>query len=272
MRRKLAATTAISLASVLALGACGGGASYSKEKFCAAAEDADASGDDISDALDGGDAKDIEKAVTRGVEDVEATLAIAPEEIKKAMTIVLAKQQDFVKILEDADFDMTALDEKEFEEFADDSKFDRASEDIDDFLLDECDIEPDEEQAADTVPPADTAPPVLDTLPIVPVVPLDTVAPADTEAPVDPGVLPTVDPETAALIPDYETFVEFAALGNGIELTPEQTACAVAELESRLTLEELQIFVDLPSDQIPEDKSIDVGLSFINCDIEFPEG
>jgi hypothetical protein len=268
MRRKLAITTAISLASALALGACGGGASYSKEKFCAAAEDVDKSGDDISDALDAGDPKDLEKALDRGLADVEATVAIAPEEIKEAMTLVLDKQQEFAKILKKADYDLTEVDAEVLTEFSADKKFERARDDIDDFLLDECDIEPDEDQSADSVAPEDTAPPVLET--VAPVVPLDTVAPIDTAAPADPGVLPTVDPATAALIPDYETFVKFAALGNGVELTAEQTACAVSELESRLTLEELQIFIDLPEDQIPEDKSIDVGLSFVNCDITFP--
>jgi hypothetical protein len=252
MRRSLAITTALTLTSAMALGACGGGDSYSKEKFCAAAEDTDEAGDDVDGALDDGDPKKLEREITNALEAAEATVKLAPKDIKADMEVVVDKQTEFVKLLEDVDYDLLELDEKDMEDFLDDRDFDDASENIDDFLLDECDIEPDDEAAA----PAPVDP-----------------APTDETVAVDPGagVPVTVDPATAALIPDFETFVEFAALGNNTTITEEQTACVAGELKSRLTLEELQLFVDLPTDQIPEDKTVAVGLSFINCGVDFEE-
>jgi hypothetical protein len=257
-----------SAALLVGLTACGGddgdsGTAEEGSEFCELAEDAERLGDRVDDLdFESATPDEIEEAVTEAVSAAEATLEEAPEDIADAMERTVEVQQAAAELLEDFDWDAAeaftsdeALELVEDQEAAEDDR-----DDVRDYLEDRCDIEDDSD---DTVPD-DTA--TDDT------VTDDTTADTatdDTGAGATTGDDPDVSVDAVDVdLPDGEEgirrFVELYSLGSGTEVTEEQTACVVAELEGDVTVEELEAVMGGEDDMATQQA---VGLAFLTCDI-----
>ena len=153
-RRRTGPLMTLSFAVVLTVAGCGGGggSSASTDKFCDAAEDAKASGDDLNAALDEGDPKQIKKVMKAALADYEAAAKLAPKKIRDDIAVVREAQETMFTIFEDNDFDIEAAQEdKEFAKLVSDKKLERANDRLSEFLSDECGIDTSEGSSGDTV-------------------------------------------------------------------------------------------------------------------------
>ncbi len=169
-RRRIGPLMTVSFAAVLTAAGCGGdgGGGSNTAKFCDAAEEAKAAGDDLNSALDDGDAKQIKKVMKDALEQYEAAAKLAPKAIRDDIGVVRDAQEKMFAILEDNDFDVVeAFNDKAFEKLVGDKKIERASDRLDEFLSDECGIEPDDTDDTSTAGPGttgrDTVPPTTGT-------------------------------------------------------------------------------------------------------------
>jgi hypothetical protein len=232
------------------LTACGGGVAATAEpgdEFCELAADAKRDGDDIDDIdFENDDANDIEDAFTKALESSEAAAAKAPKDIADDIAEQLELQTEVVERLDDYNFDLIeAIEDEDLVEVGED--LDRVGEDVDEYLEDKCEIENDadeEEPTADTV----VAPP--DTIVSTPVTVVADSIPTGEDDPIPDGVI------------TRENFLDFYAIGAGVEITQEMKDC-FAEETSGLTEEEFTGAVNETSDA----GTTTIGLAFITCGI-----
>ncbi len=201
---------AFGFVAAITLAACGGGGGSSVEEFCDIAEQANDAGDDVDVALDSGDPGDIEDAMADALDEYQLAIDAAPEEIQEDVEILGDAQNELFDILEANDFDLVAaIDDPDFTDLIEDKDIEDASDNLDDYLLDECGIEPDEE--TDDTASADT---VADTV-------------ADTAAD-ETIVEETVVEETVVA----ETVVETTAVAQDLSLTAEVGGTTVGDESS----------------------------------------
>lgn len=188
MKRRQRTATVLGASLVLALTGCGGGGGASLDEFCDLAERAQESSDDLDPAFESGDPGDLEDALNDAVEDAEAALDAAPDDIKEAIETSVSGQKEFLRILEANDFDLVeAVEDPDFNDLLEDRDMERAGDDIEEYLEDECGIEPTSDTEPDTTEAAGEEPVTTDAPVVVPVdtTPADT-TPADT-TPAEPA-------------------------------------------------------------------------------------
>ena len=150
MIRSRRAASAVGAAMMLMLASCGGGSSdsASSDEFCKLAKRADRSGEAIDAAMESEDAKEIEAALTDALDDAQAAAKAAPEEIKSVVATVNDSMEEFVKILADYDYDlMKAIEDEDLNSLMSDPDVEDANTELDEYLFDECGIEPDSTDA-----------------------------------------------------------------------------------------------------------------------------
>jgi hypothetical protein len=141
--------------SVLVAGllACGGDDGASADEFCDRARAAESAGDDMAAALETGDPDEIERVFNESMDDFEAAVEAAPDAISDVAAEVTETAQDLRDRLEEFDWDVAAfIQDERVQQIAEESE--GPNSDLDEFLEQECGIEPDETE--DTDPPATT--------------------------------------------------------------------------------------------------------------------
>lgn len=163
----------------LLLAGCGGSSDEgggNAEGFCELAEEADAAGDDVSDALDSGRPKTIERALADAVEAYGAAAEDAPDDIKADVDTMIDAQTELQSVLEKNDFDLeVAFEDPDLQALFEDESIQEASDSVDAYLEDECGIEREDSATDDTA--ADAGGAVADTVPMT-----TDAATTDTEA------------------------------------------------------------------------------------------
>ena len=203
------------------------------DEFCELAEEAKESGDDLDD-VDFTDADELEDAFAEALESAEAAAAKAPKDITEDINERLELQREVVATLDDADYDITeAFADPDFLELAE--ELDELGEEVDEYLEDNCDIEIEDEEEEEDVP-VDTADSAIS-------IPIDT------------------DELSEALI-TRENFLDFYAIGAGVEITQEMKDCFTAEI-SDLSDDEFAGAVDGSS----EAGTFTIGAAVLTCGI-----
>jgi hypothetical protein len=143
-------------------------------------------------------------------------------------------------VLERNDWDLTsALSDDEFQSLATDESFERASEELDQFLESECGIPADgDSNTEDTVDGATDA----------------------TDGPT--GTIDLGNGDAAAAI---DQFLSLYEIGSGTKLTDEQRDCLTAELDGELSSEDLSAVAN--GGEPSNDVALALGTAFITCDV-----
>jgi hypothetical protein len=209
------------------------------DEFCELAEVAKERGDDIDD-VDFTDSGDVEDVFADALEASEAAATEAPKDIADDFNERLELQREVVALLEDYDYDMIeAFEDEDLLELGED--LDQVGEDVDAYLEDKCDIEIDEEP--------------VETTPVVSVEPT-------------PATVPSPEPtiEDIDALPDglitRENFLDFYAIGAGVEVTQEMKDCFAEEIKD-LSDEDFDGAVNESSDV----GTLAIGSAILACDI-----
>lgn len=141
--------------------ACGGGGG-STSSFCDAVKDAQADFADFEE-FDGTDTTNLKETFTQAASAFEKLADAAPSEIKDDMKVLNDGMQDFLKALEDADWDVFALmmDEEAAAklEVMNSDEFQTASDNVTAFAKEECGVDLEggsDGSSSDTGAPSDT--------------------------------------------------------------------------------------------------------------------
>lgn len=231
MKRRQRTISVLGASVLLALTGCGGGdEGASLDEFCDLAERAQEASDDVDSAFESGDPGDLEDGITDAIEEAEAAADAAPDDIKDAVDTVLKAQQDLAAILEDNDWDLTAaVEDSAFEDLLADNDIEDASDELEDYLDDECGIEPTDDTEPDTTEAAGEDPVTTD---VVVTVPADT-------TPVDTTPLETT-PETVSSA-SLELDAEVGGTTVGTEDSPSAVYAAVLTNPSSDPVSNLQV-------------------------------
>jgi hypothetical protein len=206
--------------------------------FCTFAKAADSSGQAASGALDAGDPAGIEAALTAALADAERAAELAPDDIADTVDKVVDGQARIIGVLERNDWDLTAaLADDEFQSLATDESFDRANDELDEYLETACGIPADGDASTD-----------------------DTTAPDSSAEP--SGTIDLGNGDAAAAI---DQFLSLYEIGSGTELSDEQRECLKAELDGELTSEDLSAVAN--GGEPSNDVALALGTAFLACDV-----
>jgi hypothetical protein len=216
---------------VVAGAACGGGGGSASD-FCDVVEDAQADFAEFEE-FDGSDTSNLEETFTQAGEAFEELADSAPSEIEDDMKVLNEAMQDFLQVLEDADWDVFALAADEDAaaklEALSSEDFETASDNVAQFAKDECGVDleggsgdsgdsgDDSEEPSDDTAAADE--------------PSDDTAASDV--PVDDDLvdqLASVYEETFGLSSDKATCLAEAILGGGGDLEDASDPSAFMDL------------------------------------------
>jgi hypothetical protein len=225
--------------SAFLVAGCGGGderpaTAKEGDAFCEASEDVDDATKDLDGAFLSGDPDDLEEGYGEALAASEAALKRAPKDILEVVTVLRTGQVALGELLEENDWDLAqAIEDKDFEELAADEEIEEASEELDEYLEDNCGIEPDEDEAESG---------------------------SDDES--ESTIASDVDDALSDVI-TKDNFLQFYALGAGVEITDEMEDCFLEEVSDFSDDE----FAAAASGTGGDDASVTIGLAIIKCEI-----
>lgn len=156
--RRIGGLMSIGLMAAVTVVGCGSSGS-SSAKFCDLAERANAASDDLDGAFTDGDPDGLKDAMNDALDEFDAAKEAAPKEIQDDIEIVSDAQNELFDILKANDFDLeAAVADADFEKLTADEDIQDASDNLEEFLSDECGIESsDSSSSSDDTATDDTA-------------------------------------------------------------------------------------------------------------------